>query len=314
MSVNSVSIPPTDHQLTTTEYVEKKVVVDSPQEKKIAIVEVSDEELKKDVEKVNETFKKRTALQQRRKKSVGIDQESEESQKVEDYKKLAIEKTKENKSTNLSYSTKKKNPSTETISKVLPSSTESKIAPATSTASPLLTVFKGEELNKLRFSQKTITHQLSNEGAFLFENPIPSSRERTLFQTLYKDGWLARHKIDVVLMPDGSYTSLDNRRLAVAKAINKLFPNTISVHATPHRYSDKASSDLMHRVSPDSTPPPPSDSRVEKNTYGHAISCRVKERCFGFDEYPIVITGLKGHGKKSIAFDTSALTVKLQKA
>ena len=277
MSIDQLSFSQVNNQQIT----ENKIV--TPQkDKKISIFEVSDTELEQDFLQI---------------------QPSETKQK--NYKTV-IKKTKEHKPIHLHFSTKKT-----ALTQIKPQTSIPKIISPPS----LLRRFKGTDLTELRFSQKTINHQLSNNGSFLFKNPILGAKDPTFFQMLQKEGWKSQYKIDVVLMPDNCYTSLDNRRLAVAKAINSLFPNTICVYAAPHYHSDKANSALMTRVCPPGSPSPsPTTENIEKNSYGHAILIRVQETkgapsdsTYGFHEYPLVITGLKGKGKKKIILGTSGV-------
>jgi hypothetical protein len=196
-----------------------------------------------------------------------------------------------------------------------PSSTELIAPPSTavdpSSKSFLVTTFKGNDLAKLRFSQQTIDSALSNKTTFLFVNPI-NNKQPTLFDILRTEGWNQKleNKIDVVLMPDGEYTTFDNRRVAVAKTINEL-SHSIEVLVNPHHHSTNAPSKFLNRVSQLQLPNPVGE--VKQGTYGHAVTSRIqlsannrkvsKNEQYGFNEYPIVITGLRGRNGKHIVVD-----------
>lgn len=179
----------------------------------------------------------------------------------------------------------------------------------TPSPSPLILEFKRDDLKNLRFSQRSIQACFGDSQTYLFSDPRDESA-LTLFDILRNEGWKAgvRNKIDAVLMPDGRYTSFDNRRLAVAKAINEHFSQSIVVPASSHRYSDKAPPGFMNRLTVVYDP----IEGIEANTFGHAVTVRVAESVksqlnssekYGFDRYPRVVTGLRGKNVREITFD-----------
>ena len=55
-----------------------------------------------------------------------------------------------------------------------------------------------------------------------------------------KDGWVG-YPIDVVKMPDGSYTTIDNTRVAAAREAE------INVQTNVHNYNDPMPSNFVNR-------------------------------------------------------------------
>ncbi len=185
----------------------------------------------------------------------------------------------------------------------------------------LITEFKGEDLVNLRFTQRTIQAQLGDEeGTYLFQNPYDSTIP-SLFDLLRKQGWKQgdKHKITAILMPDGHYSSFDNRRLAVAKTINELISHSITVHAQTYLHSDNAPSFFMSRLGQFRSLPSPIEG-IKAHTYGHAVVVRVAESSkkqlnssekYGFKDYPGVVTGLRGRNVKRILVNSTNKTVSL---
>ncbi len=181
----------------------------------------------------------------------------------------------------------------------------------------LLKEFKAEDLAALRFSQQTINCTLNN-NMHLFETT--SYGTIPLFDILRTQGWSKKmnDRIDVVLMPDGRYTSMDNRRLAVAKTIQAI-SHSIEVLAIPHYHNQEAPGSFLNRIASFNLPSPVGD--VEIHTYGHAITSRIQigrqgksiseQDKYGFESYPTVITGLRGRGAKQIVIDSFNKNVRL---
>lgn len=265
-------------------------------------IEVLKEKISKENEKTQSLFKKRIRTQTpkttlKRKVSQSDLNDDEEDIKQPEVKKPRL---RENEKTNIAK------PIVLQEKTIKPIPTTSLVR----NASPrLLNIFKAEDLAKLRFSQKTISGAFNDEKTPLFA-PRDQNEQQTLYQIFKSDGWSSaqKDKIDVVLMPDGAYTSLDNRRLAVAKAVGKLNPQ-FTVHVKPHHHSEEAPQSIFNRVAgydPLSKPP----TGILQNTYGHAISARMQKsndnraiQSYGFNSYPQVITGLMGRGLKEITFD-----------
>ncbi|WP_313182113.1 hypothetical protein [Lacrimispora sp.] len=74
-----------------------------------------------------------------------------------------------------------------------------------------------------------------------------------------KDGWVGE-PIDVVKMPDGSYTTIDNTRVVAARQAG------INVNANVHSYNDPLPSGFINRfTTPKGVP----------STWGEAINLRI---------------------------------------
>lgn len=177
--------------------------------------------------------------------------------------------------------------------------------------------FKGDQLYDIRFSQRKISSTLSDSTTFLFEKPYhynnDPSPDLTFYDILRTDGWNERKsRIDAILMPDKKYTSFDNRRLAVAKTVS-LVSHSFIISANTHVHSEQAPSAFLSRANKKQILPEPL-GEVLKGTYGHAITSRIQlsssiklqesER-YGFDNYPVVVTGFNGKGIKKIFIDGS---------
>lgn len=80
-----------------------------------------------------------------------------------------------------------------------------------------------------------------------------------IVESMRKNGWMGE-PIDVVEMPDGSFTTLDNTRLVAAKQAN------IEVQAVVHSYQELLPEDLVDRFT---------TSQGEPKTWGDALSLRI---------------------------------------
>ena len=107
--------------------------------------------------------------------------------------------------------------------------------------------------NEIRFSQSSVN------GA----DDIITSME--------KDGWVG-DPIDVVKMPDGSYTTIDNTRVAAAREAG------INVQANLHNYNDPLPSNFVNRfTTPKGVP----------STWGEATNLRILKQNSAFrGNYP----------------------------
>jgi hypothetical protein len=180
--------------------------------------------------------------------------------------------------------------------------------------SPLLakglqtTVFSNAQILQIRFSQKAIDDHIG---------------DGTKLEELLEGGWdPERGIIEIVKMPDGLYTSLDNRRLWVLK--NMEMAETQS-KVIIHNYNDPATSDkigqVMSRISLMRSPDRKvinselediiaKEQQIKKDTYGYLILARMhgldraekqflrpksliksddEEVLFGFTELPTVM-------------------------
>lgn len=86
-----------------------------------------------------------------------------------------------------------------------------------------------------------------------------------------KDGWVG-DPIDVIKMPDGSYTTIDNTRVAAAREAG------INVQANVHNYNDPLPSNFVNRfTTPKGVP----------STWGEATNLRILKQNSAFrGNYP----------------------------
>jgi len=102
--------------------------------------------------------------------------------------------------------------------------------------------------NEIRFSQSSVN------GA------------DEIIASMKKDGWVG-DPIDVVKMPDGSYTTIDNTRVAAAREAG------INVNANVHSYNDSLPSGFINRfTTPKGVP----------STWGEAINLRILKKNSAF--------------------------------
>lgn len=178
---------------------------------------------------------------------------------------------------------------------------------------PLKSSFKGDEICQIWFSQKSISEALS-DSTFLFKDHYRNSclaSPVTLYDVLRTKGWKNGSHIDIVKMPNDVYTSLDNRRLAVAQAVVRFASSSLEIKAHPHQHLDTAANNIWRRIlvngeSFSSSKRPD----IFNASWGHVIVTRVakssgykeptEDTPYGFSDLPVVLVGLKGHNKKSI--------------
>lgn len=138
---------------------------------------------------------------------------------------------------------------------------------------------------KLFFSQTNVSN-FYREGCC--DMPISSLAESMFLEFKRDFVNIGDGALDVVNMNEGKYTSLDNRRLLIAKKISQI-DRTYGIWIKVHNYDDKLS--------------PFSQRRLNAGTWGEAVEKRINnpKRPFGYSKLPLIqqvkINGLKQEQK-----------------
>lgn len=185
----------------------------------------------------------------------------------------------------------------------------------------LPTEFKGEDVQNIRFSQWSISNIRTHgkETIAAFPHIAVPADAITLYDVIRVEGWDEKSSLLVVQMPDGKWTSFDNRRLAVARTIQHV-SSSILVKALPHPHTEKAGQsfflDRFGRVEE------PLNTKLGYLTYGHAIQFRLSEssrinrqnfdsETYGFVEMPwICLSRDGGYPNHSIEFTENSYNFK----
>jgi hypothetical protein len=111
--------------------------------------------------------------------------------------------------------------------------------------------------SEIRFSQKTVSYQKigRKKGGDYNYDEIKESMD--------KDGWIG-DPVDIVIMPDGTATSVDNTRIRAAKETGK------DVHAVIHKADEKISRRSARRFKKKTGELP--------STWGEAVENRIGEQ------------------------------------
>ncbi|WP_317619084.1 hemagglutinin repeat-containing protein [Dickeya zeae] len=120
------------------------------------------------------------------------------------------------------------------------------------------------DANEIRFSQNTVSNNKTDRGTgvkYTYDDLVSSMR---------KDGWKG-DPVDVVKMPDGNMTSMDNTRISAARDAG------IRVEANVRSYDDKLTSSEIERFS---------DRKRDfvPQTWGEAITGRINKQSGGFGD------------------------------
>jgi len=87
--------------------------------------------------------------------------------------------------------------------------------------------FSSSQVQKIRFSQESCSE--TTKTGQLVDNVALSMKN---------SGFKKEHAIEVVLMPDGIYTSMDNRRLVAAKQAIDIHRASLTVFVNAHKHDD----------------------------------------------------------------------------
>ncbi len=133
-----------------------------------------------------------------------------------------------------------------------------------STAKPGNSSLSSFDANEIRFSQNTVSNNKTDRGTgvkYTYDDLVSSMR---------KDGWKG-DPVDVVKMPDGNMTSMDNTRISAARDAG------IRVEANVRSYDDKLTSSEIERFS---------DRKRDfiPQTWGEAITGRINKQSGGFGD------------------------------
>ncbi|MEW9302482.1 two-partner secretion domain-containing protein [Pectobacterium atrosepticum] len=116
------------------------------------------------------------------------------------------------------------------------------------------------DANEIRFSQNTVSHNKTDRGTgvkYTYDDLVSSMK---------KDGWKGE-PVDVVKMPDGNMTSMDNTRISAAREAS------IKVEANVRNFSDPLSKDMID-----------SGRFGSATTWGEAITGRINNQSGGFSK------------------------------
>lgn len=118
------------------------------------------------------------------------------------------------------------------------------------------------DANEIRFSQNTVSHNKTDRGTgvkYTYDDLVSSMK---------KDGWKG-DPVDVIKMPDGKVTSMDNIRISAAREAG------IKVEANVRSYNEKLTPSEIERFS---------DRKREfvPQTWGEAITGRINKQSGGF--------------------------------
>jgi hypothetical protein len=118
--------------------------------------------------------------------------------------------------------------------------------------------------NEIRFSQHTVSYNKTERGS-----GVKYSYD-DLVSGMKKDGWKG-DPVDVVKMPDGKFTSMDNTRITAAREAG------IDIKANARNFDDKLTPEETIRFS---------DPRrgLEPKTWGEAITGRINKQTGGFSK------------------------------
>jgi hypothetical protein len=119
--------------------------------------------------------------------------------------------------------------------------------------------------NNVRYSQKTVSFEKKRPGGNYTFDDIKGSMK--------KDGW-SGDPVDVVNMPDGQVTSMDNTRIAAAREANAEGAN-VEVAAVVHEYNDPLTAAEKARFTDEKAGFYPS-------TWGEAIDYRISDQGTGW--------------------------------
>ncbi|WP_236883897.1 hemagglutinin repeat-containing protein [Dickeya fangzhongdai] len=133
-----------------------------------------------------------------------------------------------------------------------------------SSAKPGNSSLSSFDANEIRFSQNTVSNNKTDRGTgvkYTYDDLVSSMR---------KDGWKG-DPVDVVKMPDGNMTSMDNTRISAARDAG------IKVEANVRNYDDKLTSSEVERFS---------DRKRDfvPQTWGEAITGRINKQSGGFGD------------------------------
>lgn len=99
-----------------------------------------------------------------------------------------------------------------------------------------------EDPNAIRFSQVNVTHQLWDKNFDRFGEKDAGCFNSTVLTMMLNGNYKGFPAIDVVIMPDGEMTSLDNRRLLAAKMIK------CEIEVIKHHFSDPLPKEHQNRI------------------------------------------------------------------
>jgi len=114
------------------------------------------------------------------------------------------------------------------------------------------------DANEIRFSQNTVSYNKTDRDTgvkYNYDDPVSSMK---------KDGWKA-DPVDVIKMPDGKMTSMDNTRISAAREAG------IKVEANVRRFDDLLPKDMVE-----------SGRFGSAKTWGDAILGRINNQSGGF--------------------------------
>ncbi|ETO35039.1 hypothetical protein RFI_02035 [Reticulomyxa filosa] len=118
------------------------------------------------------------------------------------------------------------------------------------------------EANEIRYSQ---TNEILNPHHVRYSQTTINQNALDIMKNMKENGWNGE-PVDVVQMPDGRLTSIDNRRIYAARYAN------IDVEANMHHYSDRIPSSMQERF-------------PNCGTWGEAIQQRIKKQNNSLTEF-----------------------------
>ena len=111
--------------------------------------------------------------------------------------------------------------------------------------------------NQIRFSQSSVSFQKTRGAtSYTFDDIVTSMRQ---------NGWQG-DPVDIVQLPDGNFTSIDNTRILAAREAG------IDVQAVVRNYDDPLPASMLNRF------PDPKNSERFATTWGEAINFRIQRQ------------------------------------